>query len=70
MKIKLPVTYSVCGFVEVEADSIESAVDYFEENVDHIPLPLDVETEYVEGSYELSSKDIDYIAFYNTPEEE
>ena len=29
MKIKLPVTWEVCGLVEVEANSIEEAVEYF-----------------------------------------
>ncbi len=30
-KIKIPVTWEMCGFVEVDADSIEAGMDYFKE---------------------------------------
>lgn len=68
MKIKLPVTYSVFGFVNIEAETIEDAIQYFKENSDDIELPLDVDTEYVEGSFELSSEDKEYIEFLNKEE--
>ena len=65
---KLPVTYSVCGYVNVEAETIEDAIQYFKENSDDIELPLDVDTEYVDGSFELSSEDEEYIEFLNKEE--
>lgn len=68
MKIKLPVTYSIFGFVNIEAETIEDAIQYFKENSDDIELPLDVDTEYVEGSFELSSEDKEYIEFLNKEE--
>ena len=68
MKIKLPVTYSVSGFVEIEAESIKDAIQYFKENSDDIALPLDVDIEYIDGSFELSSEDEEYIEFLNKEE--
>ena len=65
---KLPVTYSVSGFVNIEAESIEDAIQYFKENTDDIALPLDVDTEYIDGSFELSSEDKEYIEFLNKEE--
>lgn len=65
---KLPVTYSVSGFVNIEAESIEDAIQYFKENTDDIALPLDVDTEYIDGSFELSSEDKEYIEFLNKKE--
>ena len=51
--IRLPVTWAVCGFVQVDADTIEEAIEYFNEHSDHIPLPYG-EEDYVDGSFELS----------------
>ena len=59
MKIKLPVTWEVCGLVEVEANSIEEAVEYFNQNSSDIELPEN--PEYVDGSFALSDDDPDYI---------
>ena len=59
MKIKLPVTWEVCGLVEVEANSIEEAVEYFNQNSSDIELPEN--PEYVEGSFVLSDDDPDCI---------
>lgn len=64
-KIKLPVSWEVCGFVEVEADSIEEAMEYFERNTDNIPLPDD--GEYVDGSFALTCNEPEVIAIYNKP---
>ena len=62
-KIKLPVTWEVCGFVEVEAKSIEEAIEIFERDIDHIPLPENCE--YVDGSFGLTDDEPDFIACYN-----
>jgi len=47
----------------VEAESIEAAIEYFNNNIDHIALPL--ESEYVDGSFSLSSDEVEFIAQYN-----
>lgn len=54
MKIKLPVTWQVCGEVEVEAESFEQAVARW------VPSDHDVPTtgEYVDGSFELNMTEI------------
>lgn len=59
MKIKLPVTWEVCGLVEVEANSIEEAIEYFNQNASDIELPEN--PEYVDGSFVLIDDDPDYI---------
>ena len=61
--IKLPVAWEVSGFVEVEANNIEEAVEYFNKNSDYIKLPD--KNEYSEGSFNLSTDDLEYIAFFN-----
>lgn len=62
MKIKLPVTWEVCGLVEIEANSIEEAVEYFNQNSSDIELPEN--PEYVDGSFVLSDDDPDYIKYF------
>ena len=41
MTVRLPVTWEVSGFVDVEADSIEDAVKIFNRDSDYIKLPSD-----------------------------
>lgn len=53
--MKVAVTWEMCGFVEINAPTMEEAMAYFNENSDDIPLPND--GEYVDGSFELSSDD-------------
>ncbi len=60
--IKVPVSYEVCGFITVQADSVEEAVEYCENHIDE--LPLAEEPEYVDGSYELTTTDPDEIGAY------
>lgn len=62
MKIRLPVTWEVSGFADVEADSIEEAMKTFKETSDDIPLPI--ESNYVDGSFRLSTNDPEIIALY------
>ena len=62
MKIKLPVTWEAFGIVEVEANSIEEAVNYFNENSDYIHMPKD--SEYVDGSFNLSDSELEFIELY------
>ena len=62
MKIKLPVTWEAFGIVEIEANSIEEAVNYFNENSDYINMPKN--SEYVNGSFRLSESDPDFIKLF------
>ena len=62
MKIKLPVTWEAFGIVEIEANSIEEAVNYFNENSDYINMPKN--SEYVGGSFRLSESDPDFIKLF------
>ena len=62
MKIKLPVTWEAFGIVEIEANSIEEAVKYFNENSDYINMPKN--SEYVDGSFRLSESDPDFIKLF------
>ena len=60
---KMPVTWEVCGFVNVEADSIEDAIQEFKKNSDCYELPIN-DCEYVEGSFELSTDEPEIIKIY------
>jgi len=44
---KLPVSWEVFSYVEVESDSLEEAFDWAKENIDIIPLSS--EWDYVDG---------------------
>ena len=61
---KIPVTWSVCSTVEVEADTLEEAMEIAEDKNGDIPLP--VFPDYVDGSWELSETDVEFVRdFYN-----
>ena len=62
MKIKLPVTWEVCGMIEIEADSIDDAINKFDESIDFISLPDN--GEYVDGSFDLSDREVEYIELF------
>ncbi|MBR0267148.1 MAG: hypothetical protein IJQ71_06870 [Clostridia bacterium] len=49
--------------MEVEADSIDDAMDIFKETSDEIPLPTDAD--YVDGSFDLSCYEPEVIQVYN-----
>jgi len=61
--IRLPVSWEMSGFVNIEAESIEAAIEYFHNNVDLIQLPQD--SEYTTGSFSLSSDEVEFIEQYN-----
>jgi hypothetical protein len=62
MKIKLPVTWQLCGIIEVDADSIEDAIKNFDPMVEELPD----EQHYVDGSFELSDDDPANVALYQS----
>lgn len=59
---KIPVSYSVCGEIEVEANSLEEALEYAKDNVRDLELPD--EPQYIEDSYEIND-DIDLLRSIN-----
>ena len=56
MKHKLAVSWQSCGFISVEADTLEEAMAKVQENPDDYPLPYDG-GEYIDGSFSLSTDD-------------
>lgn len=54
---KVPVTWEVYSTVDVEADTVEEAIELVRCDVDDMPLPTD--TYYVDDSFRLSSDDVD-----------
>ena len=55
MKFKIPVVWTVCGTMEIEADSLEDAVLKAEDE----PLPTD--NDYLEGSFEVDHAALEYL---------
>ena len=61
---KIPVIWQMMGFVEVEADTLEDAMEIARDDAGEIPIPDD--GDFLGGSWELDCTDEDYIrAFYN-----
>ena len=58
---KIPVTWEVCGIVEVKADTLEEAMETVRDD-DSIELPKD--NDYVDGSFCLSTDDEDAVMLY------
>jgi hypothetical protein len=55
--MKVAVTWEMCGYVDIEAKTMEEAMKKFNESSDYIKLPTN--GEYVDGSFQLSSDDIE-----------
>lgn len=55
----IPVTWEVCGKVTVKADTLSEAMEIARDEAGEIPLPD--ESDYVDGSWQLSSDDEDHI---------
>lgn len=55
MKKRIAVTWEMCGYIEIEADSTEEAMEKFMEDPDLYDLPY--EQDYVDGSFQLSVDD-------------
>lgn len=55
--MKVAVTWEMCGYVDIEANNMEEAMKKFHSESDHIKLPED--GEYVDGSFQLSSNDVE-----------
>lgn len=59
---KIPVSWEASGFVKIEAETLEQAIEIFDIIEDEIPLPL--EEEYIDGSFKRS-EDEEFIAMCN-----
>lgn len=56
-KFKIPVTWEVCGIVEVEACTLEDAIERFDNGYgDMCGLPRD--SEYIDGSFRRACDDL------------
>jgi hypothetical protein len=63
MKIfKIPVTWEMCGFVKIEANTIEEAMRFVNEDEYDIELPN--VSNYVDGSFALSTTDPEIVKLY------
>lgn len=55
--MKVAVTWEMCGYIDIEAQSMEEAMEKFKKESDYIELPSD--GIYVDGSFQLSSDDVE-----------
>ena len=62
-KFKVGVTYRVWGTVDVEADTLEQAIEYAKNHKNNIELP--VNTEYIEDSFEIDD-DVEIMKSYQS----
>lgn len=58
-KWKIPVTWEVCGYVYVDADTLVEAMEKARDDEGIIPLPT--ESDYVDGSWRLSETDENFV---------
>lgn len=56
---RIPVTWSVCGFVYIDADSLAEAMVIARDDENELPLPL--ESDYIDESWELSHTDVEEV---------
>ena len=57
-KQRIAVTWQMCGYIDVEAESIKEAMDNVNNNPDNYPLPSDG-GDYVDGSFELTTNNVE-----------
>lgn len=55
--MKVAVTWEMCGYVDIDADTMEEAMEKFNNESDYIKLPTN--GEYVDGSFQLTSDDVE-----------
>lgn len=66
---KIPVTWEVCGSVEVEANTLEEAIDIARDEGGALPLPD--EYDYVNDSWRVSEEDSEAIrSLYNNNQQD
>lgn len=60
---KIPVSWEVYGTVEIEANSVEEALQIAIDTQDDLPLPTD--GDYIDGSFKIDSE-IELITVMNS----
>lgn len=55
---KIPVTWEMWGYVEVEAPTLDNAIEIAWDDNGEIPLP---EGDYINGSWRVEDEDYDFI---------
>ena len=55
--MKVAVTWEMCGYVDIDADTLEEAMEKFNNESDYIKLPTN--GEYIDGSFQLTSDDVE-----------
>lgn len=68
--MKVAVTWEMCGYVDIEADTMEEAMKIFNEKSDKISLPDYADMVYVDGSFRLSSDDVEEMKAMSEWQEE
>lgn len=58
-KWRIPATWQVCGFVTVEAATLSEAMVIARDDDGVLPLPM--QSDYVDGSWELSEADAEIV---------
>lgn len=58
-KWKVPVSWEMCGIAEIEAETLEDALEQVQYHLDEVPLPDD--SAYVDGSFSLSMYEVEEI---------
>ena len=60
---KIPVTWEMSGIIEIEAETLDQAIDIFDKDNDFFELPIDTEY-YIDGSFNRDEEEV--IKEYNT----
>lgn len=63
---KVPVTWEMCALIGVEADTLEEAMEIARDREGTIPLPVD--GNYVDGSWDLSCNEPECVLCFQSPE--
>lgn len=56
-KQRVAVTWEMCGYIDVDAESLEEAMDMVKNTPDEFSLPVD--SNYVDGSFCLSTDSVE-----------
>lgn len=54
-QFKIPVSWEVFGTVHIDAETLDEAIEIFDNDPDMIPLPRD--SDYIDGSFKREDKE-------------
>ena len=63
----IAVEYAMYGTISVEAENLEEAIKFAEDNIDKLPLPY--EPEYIDGSYKIDKESTILLDEYSNYQE-